>query len=102
MCIGKRFEAIGFVALMTVLGAVVGDEGSESVVARRSRLTIAGGVRQDNWSEGRFECRWTKSQESTENSKPARLKIEACGTRRYNRVARRPSSFSASRGQPDG
>ncbi len=31
-------------------------------VARCSRLTIAGGVRQANWSEGPFRCRWARSK----------------------------------------
>ena len=35
------------------------------------------GVRQDNWSEGRFECSWTNLR-LRENSKSARFKPEAC------------------------
>jgi hypothetical protein len=30
-------------------------------LARTSRSKIAGGVRGDNWSEGRLRCRWTVS-----------------------------------------
>jgi len=44
--------------LGTVVGAVVGEEGGESAFLRRSRLTIAGGVLRDNWSEGRIGYRW--------------------------------------------
>jgi hypothetical protein len=35
----------------TVGGVVGGDEGGEAGAARRSQLTIAGGVRRDNWSK---------------------------------------------------
>jgi len=34
-----------------VIGAVADDEGGEPGFSRRSRLTIAGGVRRDNWSK---------------------------------------------------
>jgi hypothetical protein len=50
-CIGKEIEAIGFLELVTVLGAAAGDAGGEPGFSRRSRLTIAGGVRRDNWPE---------------------------------------------------
>jgi hypothetical protein len=42
-----------------VVGAVAGDAGDEPGFSRRSRLTLAGGVRRDNWSKGRLRCSWT-------------------------------------------
>ena len=43
----------------TELGVVAtGEEGGESGFLRRSQLTIAGGVRGDNWSKERIGYRW--------------------------------------------
>ena len=40
-------------------GMVPQHAGRAGAVARRSRLTIAGGVRGDNWSEGELRDRWS-------------------------------------------
>jgi len=37
--------------MATVIGVVAGEEGGERGAARSSRLTIAGGVREDNCTE---------------------------------------------------
>jgi len=47
----RRMETVG--------GEVAGEEGGWAGAARRSRLTIAGGVRGDNWSKVRLRCSWT-------------------------------------------
>jgi hypothetical protein len=67
MCIGKETKDVTCdwwpgahegLASGTVVGVVAGDEEGEPGFSRRSRLTIAGGVRRDNWPEGRLKCRW--------------------------------------------
>jgi hypothetical protein len=68
----------------TVLGVVAGEVGGESGFLRRSRLTIAGGVRRDNWSKERIGYRWPEifslesmaaRAEETPKSKSAPLKV---------------------------
>jgi hypothetical protein len=46
-----------------VAGVVAGEDG-ETGFSRRSRLTIAGGVRGGNWSEGPLRCSWSMWDEA--------------------------------------
>ena len=75
LCLALRSRSVGLAGDCFSLGQSYLDSGrlegasSGTAVALMSFTTLQHGVRQDNWSEGRFRCRWPR-----ENSKSGRFK----------------------------